>query len=78
MLAGLVAYRASFTGVFLLDDGPAIVHNPNIRALWPLTRAMAAPTEVTVAGRPTVSLSLAANYALARPDVRDVSSRPRG
>jgi Flp pilus assembly protein TadD len=72
VVVGVVAYRASFAGVFLLDDGPAIVHNPNIRALWPLTRAMAAPTEVTVAGRPTVSLSLAANYALAQPDVRDV------
>jgi tetratricopeptide (TPR) repeat protein len=70
--AALSAYRASFSGVFVLDDGPAIVHNPNIRSLWPLSRAMSAPPEVTVAARPIVSLTLALNYAMAPDDARDV------
>ncbi len=76
VIAGLVAYRSSFAGAFVLDDGPAISLNSHIKALWPLSRAMSAPPEVTVAGRPVVSLSLALNYALAPADVRDVLSAP--
>ena len=74
--AGLFAYRGSFAGAFVLDDGPAIVLNPHIKSVWPLSRAMSAPSEVTVAGRPIVSLTLAINYALAAPDVRDVLEAP--
>ena len=74
--AGLFTYRNSFAGVFVLDDGPAIVLNPHIKSLWPLSRAMSAPPEVTVAGRPIVSLSLALNYSMASPDVRDVLEAP--
>jgi len=70
--AGLWAYSTSFAGVFLCDDGPAIVDNPHIKALQPLGRAMTAPPEVTVSGRPIASLTLALNYALAPPDARDV------
>ena len=40
--AGL-AYSTSFAGVFVFDDKFAIVDNPNIKSLWPLTRAMSAP-----------------------------------
>jgi len=29
------AYATSFRGVFVYDDGVAIVENPNIRSLWP-------------------------------------------
>ena len=70
--AGAWAYSTSFAGVFVYDDGPAIVDNPNIRSLWPLTRSMTAPPEATVSGRPIAALTLAINYALAPPDARDV------
>ena len=66
------AYAPSFQGVFIYDDGGAIVENPNIRALWPLTRAMSAPPESPVSARPVAALTLAINYALAPADVRDV------
>jgi Tfp pilus assembly protein PilF len=70
--AGAWAYSTSFAGVFVLDDGLAIVDNPHIKTLWPLTEAMSAPAEATVSGRPIASLTLALNYALAPPDARDV------
>jgi tetratricopeptide (TPR) repeat protein len=66
------AYATSFRGVFVMDDRFAIVDNPNIRRLWPLTEAMSSPPELPVSGRPVASLSLAINYALAPADVRDV------
>jgi Tfp pilus assembly protein PilF len=74
ILAGAAgwAYSTSFRGVFVLDDQFGIVDNPNVRTLWPLTRAMSAPPELPVSGRPVASLTLALNYALAPADVRDV------
>jgi tetratricopeptide (TPR) repeat protein len=60
----LLAYWTSFSGVFLFDDEEAILTNPNVRSLWPLWRAMQAPTETTVEARPIGSLTLAINYAL--------------
>jgi len=75
-VAATWAYATSFTGVFVLDDKPAIVLNPNVRTLWPLTRAMSAPPETPVSARPVASLSLAINYALADPAVRDVFDPP--
>jgi len=71
-IAAIVAYQTSFAGVFVFDDEFAIQRNPNIRALWPLTRAMAAPPESPVSARPVASLTLAVNYALAPPESRDV------
>jgi Flp pilus assembly protein TadD len=68
------AYSTSFRGVFIFDDNFGIADNPNIKSLWPLTRAMSAPPEMPVSGRPTASLTLAINYALAPADVRDVMS----
>jgi tetratricopeptide (TPR) repeat protein len=65
------AYSTSFAGVFVFDDKFAITDNPNIRSLWPLTRAMSAPPEMPVSGRPVASLTLAINYALAPEEVRD-------
>ena len=70
--AGAWAYSTSFGGVFVYDDGPAIVDNPHIRSIWPLTQSMTAPPEVTVSGRPIAALTLAINYALAPADARDV------
>jgi tetratricopeptide (TPR) repeat protein len=62
--AGLLAFFNSFSGVFLFDDDYAIVENPYIRSLWPISQAMSAPPQASVSGRPIVSLSLAVNYAL--------------
>ncbi|HNV03066.1 MAG TPA: tetratricopeptide repeat protein [Vicinamibacterales bacterium] len=72
--AAVGAYSTSFQGVFVFDDIWAIVENPNIRTLWPLTTALSAPAESPVSGRPVASLSLALNYALAPREVRDVMS----
>ena len=72
LAAGAWAYSTSFAGVFVYDDGPSIADNPHIKTLWPLTHAMSAPAEATVSGRPVASLTLALNYAFARPEVRDV------
>lgn len=58
--------------MFVFDDEFAIQRNPNIRTLWPLTRALAAPPESPVSARPVASLTLAVNYALAPPESRDV------
>ena len=64
VICGLLVYANSFSGVFLFDDVHAIVENPYIRSLWPLSQAMSAPPQATVSGRPLVSLTLAVNYAL--------------
>ena len=68
------AYSTSFAGVLVMDDKFAIADNPNIKALWPLTKAMSAPDESPVSARPVASLTLAINYAFAPDDVRDVLS----
>ena len=67
LAAGVWAYSTSFRGVFVLDDVRAVVRNPTIRSLWPLTAALAPPTGSTMAGRPVANLSFAVNHALA-PD----------
>jgi len=72
--AAIWAYATSFKGVFIYDDRVAIIDNPNIRSLWPLSSALSAPAESPVSARPIASLSLAINYALAPADVRDVMS----
>ena len=72
VLAGLAAFSNSFHGVFVFDDRHAIASNPSIRTLWPLTSAMNAPRDTTLAGRPVASLSFALTYALAPADARDV------
>jgi tetratricopeptide (TPR) repeat protein len=64
VLAGVLAYSNSFQGAFVFDDEHAIVRNPYVRRLWPITQAISAPPQSSVAGRPTVSLSLAINYAV--------------
>lgn len=68
VLAGLAAYANSFNGVFVGDDIDAIVNNPHVRSLTPVSDALSAPQDTTVAGRPVVSLTLAINYALAEPE----------
>lgn len=70
VVAGALVYANSFSGVFLFDDIQSIVDNPHIRTLWPLTSAMTAPPQSSLAGRPIASLTLALNYAVGGLDVR--------
>jgi protein O-mannosyl-transferase len=77
VLAGVAAYATSFAGVFVFDDREAIVLNPHVRTLWPLTTAMSAPADVTVSARPVAALTLALDHALAPADVRDVMAPGR-
>jgi tetratricopeptide (TPR) repeat protein len=64
LIAGAIGtYVNAGSGQFVLDDITAVVENPHIRRLWPLTSAMTGPVQSSVAGRPIVSLSLALNYA---------------
>lgn len=60
--AGALYFR-SLPAPFLFDDVPSIVDNANVRALWPLTQALGAPPQSSVAGRPVASLSFALSYA---------------
>jgi tetratricopeptide (TPR) repeat protein len=79
IVAGIAAYAHSFTGVFLFDDIPSIVDNPFVKTAAPWTdpmRAMTAPKDVTVSGRPVASFSFAMNYALAPADARDAFLPP--
>jgi hypothetical protein len=62
---GTWAYATSFAGVFVLDDTRAIVRNPTVRSLWPLSGPLSPPGRSTVAGRPVANLSFAVNWALA-------------
>jgi Flp pilus assembly protein TadD len=64
VLASVLAYWNSFEGTFVLDDIPAIVENPNIRSLTPISRAMKSPGPTTLSARPIGSLSFAVSYAL--------------
>ena len=64
LAAGAWAYSNSFGGVFVLDDVRAIVRNPSIRTLWPLSVPLSPPSESTVAGRPVANLSFALSYAM--------------
>jgi len=60
----MIAYCNSFNCPFIFDDHESIGRNIYTRHLWPLTQAMKAPPQSSVAGRPIVSLSLAVNYAI--------------
>jgi len=68
--ACLLAYGNSFNGPFIFDDVGSIPDNPHVRTLWPITEAMKAPPQETAAGRPVLSLSLAATYRFCGYDVR--------
>src|SRR5439155_17541489 len=72
VVAGAAAFSNSFSGVFVFDDRNAIASNPSVKTPWPLTTAMNAPRDTTLAGRPVASLSFALTYALAPADARDV------
>ncbi len=61
--AGILAYSNSFQGEFVYDDIRAIVNNPHIRQVLPLSRSLTGPWDSSVRDRPVVSFSLALNYA---------------
>ncbi|MBS0664338.1 MAG: tetratricopeptide repeat protein [Verrucomicrobia bacterium] len=59
-----VAYCNSFGGPFIFDDKPAILDNPTLRHLWPLSDVLSPPPNgSSVTGRPLVNLTFALNYA---------------
>ncbi len=64
VIAGIVTYWNGLSSPFIWDDDTAVVSNPTIHHLWPLTGPFRPPRETPVAGRPLVNLSLAVNYAL--------------
>lgn len=64
IVAGLVAYHNSLSGVFVLDDKNQIIENRRIRNLG-------SPVSIiTHSRRPVVDLTLAMNYATGRLNVR--------
>ena len=66
LCAVALAYSNTFRAPFIFDDTQAIVDNPSIRRLWPLTTALQPPSDrgTGVAGRPVLNLTLAVNYAV--------------
>ena len=68
--AGLISYANSLNGPFFLDDQETIVINEQIRQLWPPLVVLFPARELPVAGRPTVNVSLALNYAFGGLNVR--------
>jgi len=63
LLAGLWAYRNSFTAPFLFDDLNNIVENTKLDRFWPTADSL-------LVRRPIPHLSLAINFALGGLDVR--------
>jgi len=73
--AALAAYHNSLSGPFVFDDIPAIVDNPSIRHLWPITRVMVPPLSTAgAAGRPIVNLPSQSTTPWAEPASRDITS----
>ena len=70
VLAGALTYANSLSGPMLFDDQSAILDNPQIRHLWPITAALAPPRASVLANRPIVNLSFAINYAIGGLSVR--------
>jgi len=70
-VSGVAAYSNSFSGLFVYDDLTALVRNPAMRVLWPLSKALNAPRDTTLAGRPVASLTFAVNYAMAPEDAKE-------
>lgn len=61
----LLAFSNSFKGEFFFDDSTAILGNPYITHIWPLSDAFSAPPRTTNSGRPIACFSLALNYQFA-------------
>jgi protein O-mannosyl-transferase len=63
LIAVAAVYADSFDGAFVFDDFPAIVENPQVRSLQPLSQSFGAPVEAPTAGRPVAAFSFAVSYA---------------
>jgi len=63
-------YARALDGPFVFDDQSAIVANDSLAPLWPLSRVLAQPPDLTTSGRPLVALSLALNRAASGLDPR--------
>jgi tetratricopeptide (TPR) repeat protein len=57
-------YAGALSTPFLFDDNAAIVQNPQVRKLWPLSEAMTAAADLPTSNRPLAALSFSVNYAL--------------
>jgi len=68
VLAGIAVYVNSLSGPFVFDDQSAIIDNPSIRQLSPISVPLSPPQNKPVARRPIVNLTLAINYAVGRLD----------
>ncbi len=73
--AGIIAavclvYGNTLRAPFIFDDGPSITLNESIRHLWPIGPVLQPPVNggPSIAGRPLINLSLAANYAISGLD----------
>ncbi len=69
VVAGVLVYLNSLSAPFVFDDRTAIVDNPQIRQLWPLSVPLSPRPDTPVAGRPIVNLTFAINYAFGGLDV---------
>jgi hypothetical protein len=59
----VAAFSNSFSGAFVFDDQFAILENPTIRELWPITRCLCPPADGSpVTARPILNFTFAANY----------------
>lgn len=64
-------YMNSLQAPFVFDDEAAVIENPSIRQLWPLSVPLSPAANVAGAeGRPVVNLTLAINYAIGGLEVR--------
>ncbi|MDB6094701.1 MAG: yrrB [Verrucomicrobia bacterium] len=62
--AVILSYANTLAVPFAFDDKAAILENPTLRQLWPLSVPLSPPRNGSgVTGRPLVNLSLALNYA---------------
>jgi protein O-mannosyl-transferase len=68
VIAVCVAYANSFSGVFVLDDHPAILTNSTIRSVSWAAWHPPVGQGLTVEGRPVLNFTLALNYAISGTD----------
>jgi protein O-mannosyl-transferase len=69
-IAAAAAYHNTFSVPELLDDPAAISGNPTIVRLWPISEALAPPSNSGLGGRPFANLTFALNYWWGGLDLR--------
>lgn len=72
----LAAYADSLNGPFIFDDYNAVLMNPNVRSLLPLSESMSSAPGTVLNGRPLSCFSMALNYALASKVYHDGTNEP--